>query len=66
MIQCKGGCNPICEFCKWVIHEDGPTYIIEPKGCKLHPEEKVTAAHSCDDFYCFRADREESQEKQLS
>lgn len=69
MILCNKHCLPCCDFCIHVIHEelgvtpDGSNIIIgAPIDCALHkdPEHQNIAEScgSCDDFHCFRADKE--------
>lgn len=69
MTLCKYNCIPICDFCKFVIHDEwnekdiyGETrHIIgELIGCnfsndKKHQEMAQNNSY-CDDFFCFNAD----------
>lgn len=55
MTRCSDECVPICNHCKYCIHElvvfDFGSLKGEPIGCKLENHE-VSLAGYCEDFYC--------------
>ena len=69
MTLCGWHCIPLCDFCKYVIHNEWNEKDIygemkrivgEPIGCKFSDDEKhqkaAQANSYCDDFYCINAD----------
>ena len=69
MVKCNESCIPCCDFCIYAVHEEfedkelGGTIHGGPIHCEKHPDEEhdriCESCGFCDDFHCFRADKEE-------
>lgn len=64
MTKCSEGCTPTCQHCIHAECEqlelDGKMFNGEAIKCKIHSDRKIDAAYWCDDFYCFRADKQQN------
>lgn len=66
MILCSKECDPCCDFCIHVIHEEfflGKKHVVGgPIGCLYHKDlehqEIAEFCGSCEDFHCFLAKEE--------
>ena len=68
MKLCGPGCYPCCDFCAFAVHErwfaeDGHLIRGGPIDCLRHHDQEhreiAKWCGSCEDFYCFRAERGE-------
>ena len=69
MIKCSEACTPCCDFCIYAVHEEfedeelGGTVYGGPIHCEKHHNEehdKICKSYGfCDDFHCFRANKEQ-------
>ena len=70
MIKCSDICSPCCQHCIHAEYEDleisgehftGEHFTGEAEKCKLHPDDSISGDHWCDDFHCFRAEKQNRQ-----